>query len=100
MKQKIINLLTICKKAGKVFLGSDAVKQGVIDRSVKVILISSDLSQKSEKEIRFFAERNNVSVFAADVTMDDVMNSLGRRSGIIGICDEGFAKRFTALTQM
>ena len=45
--------LTMCRKAGKLLLGFDAVKEAAKQGSVKLFLLSADASAKTEKEIRF-----------------------------------------------
>ena len=47
--------LTMCRKAGKLLLGFDAVKEAAQQKQVKLFLLAADASAKTEKEIRFFA---------------------------------------------
>ena len=53
MENKLINILTICRKAGGIVTGFDPVKEGSLEGKIFVILLASDISEKSEKEIRF-----------------------------------------------
>lgn len=98
MKQKILNLLTMCRRAGQLVLGADAVKDDIASGRVMCVICAEDLSPKSEKEIRFFAESKGVPIIKSEVTMDDMLNFLGRRAGIAGVCTEGFAKQFIKLS--
>ena len=55
------------------------------------------IKEISEKEVRFFADQKAVPVHCIDVTIAEVEFSVGRKAGVIGICDEGFAKKLTEL---
>ena len=41
--------LTMCRKAGKLLLGFDAVKEAAQQGNVKLFLLASDASAKTEK---------------------------------------------------
>ena len=79
-----INTLGLCRKAGKLVYGFDAV----IDELAK------DLSPKTRKELDFRLTAMNVQIPVADMDadMDAVAKILGKRTGIILITDEGFWK--------
>lgn len=99
--KKIINLLTICRKAGKLIMGFDAVKEALPEGKVYCILTASDLSPKSLKELTFFSSKAEVPVpiYNMKLTMDDLWSASGRRTGIIAVCDEGFGKALAKLTE-
>lgn len=78
-------------------MGFDSVKEAILTHKVHVVILSSDISAKTEKEIRFFAEKNQVRVINASVTMAEIEYGTGRKAGVIGICDEGFAKKVLTL---
>lgn len=96
--EKIFGLLTICRKAGKMVMGFDSVKEALQLHKAKAVLVASDLSAKSEKEVRFFAEKNNTPVIKISSSISEIEFGLGKKVGIIGICDEGFAAKITELT--
>lgn len=98
-KQKTINLLTVCRRAGRLTTGFDEVKEGIGKGKVLLVICASDLSPKSEKEIRFFADKKGTKIITCEAVMDDFQAALGKHTGIIGICDEGFAKQFAKLSE-
>ena len=53
------------------------------------IILAADLSPKSEKEIRFHAEKSGVEVVQGDFTMDDAKDAIGKRTGIFLVLDAG-----------
>lgn len=93
MTSKILGLLTICRKAGKLVMGFDPMKDAVAEGKAKAVLTASDISPKTEKEVRFFAGKGNVPVAKTELTLEDIYRGLGKKAGIIAICDEGFAAK-------
>lgn len=96
-KQKIFDLLTICRKAGRMTMGFDSVKESIQTGKAKLVLLASDISAKTEKEVRFFADKNSTEVHTVPVTIAEIEFGTGKKAGVIGICDEGFAKKLCEL---
>ena len=90
--QNFMNLLTICRKAGKVIPGFDSVKECLEQHTAKVVLISADLSPITAKEVAFFCQRYQVPLQETDLTMDQIRQAIGRKTGVLAICDAGFAR--------
>lgn len=95
--KKITGLLTICRKAAKAVSGFDSVKEAIIRDKAKLILTAEDISPKTEKEIRFFADRKNIPVMKSGLTMEETAAETGRKAGVIAICDEGFSKKMSEI---
>lgn len=72
-------------------LGFDAAVEELAAPKSKAagIILAADISAKTEKEIRFEAEKYGVEPLKAQFTMDEVKAALGKRSGILLILDEG-----------
>ncbi len=72
-------------------LGFDAVVEEIASPKSKAagIILAEDISPKTEKEIRFEAEKHGVEPVKAPFTMDEVKAALGKRVGILLILDEG-----------
>lgn len=88
----ILGTVGLCRKAGKIVFGFDAVAAAVKDPNVKVggILLAADLSEKSKKEVRFICEKFSVDVTETEITLDEFGSVLGKRTGIIAVTDAGF----------
>lgn len=95
--KKITDLLTICRKAAKAVLGFDSVKEAIVRDKARLILTAEDISPKTEKEIRFFADRKNIPVMKTGMTMEETAAGIGRKVGVIAICDEGFSKKMSEI---
>ena len=61
-KEKLFGLLTICRKAGRMTMGFDSVKESILTDKAKAVFLASDISAKTEKEVRFFADQKAVPV--------------------------------------
>lgn len=94
---RTLNLLTICRKAGKLVLGMDAVKDSCRNKEAKCVLVAVDVSEKSKKEILYVTERENIKALELDATIDDVWACLGRKAGIISVIDSGFSKKLLTM---
>ena len=91
---KVINLLTICRRAGKVIMGFDLVKEKAFNGDVFCILTATDLSPKSIKEVNFISQQTDIPFYQTEIEMSEFEKILGKRTGIIGIIDEGFSDAF------
>ena len=87
-----IGLISICRKAGKLVMGMDMVKDACASGTAKAVFAAKDFSSKSLKEIKFSCARYNVELYALDMTMDEIGRGLGKRTGVIAMTDGGFAK--------
>lgn len=97
---KTLGLLTICKKAGKLIMGMDSVKDACNSYKAACVLVTTDISEKSLKEARFVCRNNDIVLLRLDVSMDDVWSSLGRKSAILAVCDGGFKKKLSGMLEV
>lgn len=91
MKDKILGTLGISRKAGKLLMGFDRVKEAVLDRKAVLVVITQDISANSKKEIAFVCARQGTDVLETPVTMEEVQSRLGKRCGILALTDHGLA---------
>jgi ribosomal protein L7Ae-like RNA K-turn-binding protein len=90
--KKAFMVLTLARKAGKLVLGFDAVKETLQNRTAKLAVITSDVSAKTEKEVRFYCTRSCVDIIPVPLSMEDISKLLGKKSGVIAITDSGLAE--------
>ena len=96
---KALSLLTICRKAGKLEIGMDPVKDACNSYKAKCVLVSLDISPKSLKEVKFVCSDKNIPIFQLDSGTEDVWAALGRKSVVLGVCDKGFAKKLSQMLE-
>lgn len=91
------NFLGITKKSGNIVLGMDSVKKGILDKDIKLILITNDISDNSFEEISNFAALNRIKIFKISFSKDDIFDLFGKCSAIMGIKNENFIKKITEI---
>lgn len=89
----IFNILSIAAKAGAVSLGSDPVKEAIAGKKAGLIILASDISAKSEKEMRFFSDKENLPVYKTGFSKDDFRLRLGKSAAVIAV-GKSFVKAF------
>lgn len=94
--KRLLSLLGLAKKAGKLVLGMDAALEASQKDKAELLLLARDFSPRSRRK----AEEETggkAKLLDAPFTMDDISAALGRRSGIIAVCDRGFAGKINEL---
>ncbi len=91
-----LSTLSLARRAGKLILGFDKVKEEMEAGHVEGLFYSSDLSEKSRKELCFIAQKHQLEPMMLDITMDEMLHACGKRSGVIALADKGFAKKIAS----
>ncbi len=92
MNSKILTLLGFASKAGKLSFGMNEARTSLEKNKSKLIVVANDVSEKSQKEIKFFSSNKDVKVIILeDITIKTVSDAVGRTCGIISVNDSGFA---------
>ena len=75
----ILSNLGICRRAGKLVAGFDAVC-GLFSKndSNMVVFLTSDASPKTVKEIKYHADKYKVEVIMLPVTKSDICKNLNK----------------------
>lgn len=94
---KIYGILGIANKAGKVISGFDSIQENIKKNKVNLIIIAKDTSEKTQKEMRFTCTKYKIP-FVVFGNIEGNSHAIGKQNrAVIGICDEGLAKRFLEL---
>lgn len=89
---KLLSLMGIARKAGKVTFGYDTVTDSILKKTARLIIFTSDLSSRSKRKIESVAKENNVRVLSINVSMNEIYSAIGKSTGIVCINDDGFAR--------
>lgn len=92
---RVIPLLTVARKAGKLLLGFDAVCDGVRTGSVSCIVLAADCAPRTEKELRYHCPETPLRRLS--MNMDLLQMYFRKRTAVFGVCGEGFAKKLISL---
>lgn len=96
---KLLSLMGIARKAGKIKFGYDTVIDSVQKKQAKLIIMASDLSPRSARKIEELAKSNNVEILNISISMDEIYSSIGKKTGIVCINDEGFAEKMIDISK-
>ena len=89
---KVLSLLGLAKRAGKVIVGTDAVISKLQVNDLHLIFIAKDSSLATIDKIEKKAFYYNVRIIKS-FTSDEISNAIGSNNNkVIGISDLGFAK--------
>lgn len=92
MSDSALNLLGLCRKAGKLSMGHDAVKASLKYGNASLCVICSDASDRLKEEMLFLAEQSGVDVWNVNYSMLDIRQATGFKASVFTLDDEGFAK--------
>ncbi len=93
MSDRFYATLSLSMRAKKLLYGFDTVKEGVQNGSVRLLLTASDLSQKTIKEAVYLAGKYRLPHLPLPNTMEEIAGMIGKKTGVIGIADQGFADK-------
>lgn len=88
----VLGTLSICRRAGKLVGGTDEVKNTVKRGEARLVILTSDVSEKSRKDMAFICERHKTAIATVPETMFDIAEGVGKRYGVMAITDKGFAQ--------
>lgn len=91
---KILSLLGLAKKAGKVIVGTDAVISKLQGNDLHLIFVANDASIATIDKIEKKAFYYNVEIIKS-FTSDELSDAIGSNNNkVLGIADNGFANAF------
>lgn len=90
---KLIQDISLCKRAGKLILGFDVVKQSLQDKVAVILVVAKDVSAKTLKEVKFLSEKYNIRLITINLTLDELWYILGKRVGVISVTDKALSER-------
>lgn len=97
--ERVLSYLGLARKAGKLNIGFAASKEACQKNKAKFIAVASDISEKSEKEIKYFSG-GKIPVVRISYTITEMSAGIGIKAGIVAVCDEGFAEALVKATEV
>ncbi len=101
MNNKLCGLLGIARRSGHILIGFDAVRAALLAGKTQLILLASDCSPKTEKELRYAAEGKTCPVIKVEADKDAFTAALGMQKpvAVIATDDRGFATAMMKYTK-
>ena len=101
MNNKLCGLLGIARRSGHILIGFDAVRAALLAGKTQLILLASDCSPKTEKELLFAAQDKTCPVIKVAEDKDAFTAALGMQKpvAVIATDDRGFATAMMKYTK-
>lgn len=88
----ITGTLSVCRRAGMLTCGTDEVKSSCRRKEARLVLMTSDFSERSKRDISDLCERLGINAVTISQSMDDIGYAVGKRFGVMSVSDKGFAE--------
>lgn len=93
MEHKVLQSLALCRRAGKLVMGFDPVRETVLKGQAELLAVSRESSEKTRKEIGYLSERYHVPVILLNEGINDLWYILGKRAGVFSVTDAMLAEK-------
>ncbi|APX72635.1 ribosomal L7Ae/L30e/S12e/Gadd45 family protein [Companilactobacillus allii] len=98
MNDVFLNFLGIALRAGKIISGTELTLQGIRNQSVKLVIMASDCSDRTKKDLT--NKTNSYAVPLIDnFTSQELKRSIGKERKVIGVTDLGIARRLIEIME-
>lgn len=92
MNDRVLSLLGLCRRAGKLVPGFDAAVLSVKAKQAKLLLAAADISEKTFKNLTFEGDRAGVPTLRLNTDLQKTGSACGVKAGVLAVTDEGFAR--------
>ena len=97
MEEKLLSLLGIARRAGKAALGFDTAADSMRSGKCRLLLLASDLSERTKRSINNAAQNAQVRTIVLNIPMETLGAAVGKLTGIVAVNDKGFAEKMKTL---
>lgn len=92
INNKVLGLLGLCTKAGKLCFGHDSCMDLIVKQKVKLLIVAQDASDRTKKEFEMACKNNNIEIYFYG-NIEELSKAIGKNNkAVIGIKEENFAK--------
>ncbi|MBR1444423.1 MAG: ribosomal L7Ae/L30e/S12e/Gadd45 family protein [Firmicutes bacterium] len=97
MERKLLSMLSLSQRAGKLLTGSDTVEEAIKKGNAFFVIIAENASENTKKKFKNKCEYYNVS-YAINGKTEEISKAIGKvNRTVVAICDENFANRISEL---
>ena len=98
-EQRIINLLSMAQKAGRIVSGAFAVEQAVKKQQAVLVLLAEDAAEESKKKFTTLADKFAIP-YAYCLDRETLGRCLGKDfRAVAALTDAGFARKLSQLME-
>lgn len=89
---KVLGLLGISAKAGKIVSGTDIVLENIEKKKIKLVIVATDAAERTISNFKYSCEKHNVPIYVYG-KIDENSKAIGKENrAVIGIKDEKLAE--------
>ncbi len=91
---KLVNLLSIACRAGKIISGEFVIEKAMSGRNnVKLLLLASDVSAATKAKYKKIAANGKILLEITHLTKDELARCIGKTDrAAVAVCDNGFTE--------
>ena len=96
-KRKVLGMLGISAKAGKIVCGNDATIEDIEKHRVKLVIVAENASERTKKNIKNICDKSNVPILEFG-DIDEISKTIGKSNkAIIGIKSKSLSEEIEKL---
>ncbi|WP_411844088.1 YlxQ-related RNA-binding protein [Salinicoccus sp. HZC-1] len=99
MKDKVLNLLGIAKRAGKLTTGEEKTIESIRNQSAKLVFVASDASNNTSKKVRDKCSYYNIPLIDKYSNMELSQATGASNRVALSIADSGFSRKMLELME-
>lgn len=90
--KKMLGMLGIATKAGKITFGAEACKDSIMRNKTKLLIIACDASERTKTKFKYLANSKKIPIFEIS-DIEEISRAIGKKNkAIVGILDVNFSK--------
>ena len=99
MNDRLLSLLGLCRRAGKLVIGADPTIESIIKGKSEIVIFANDFSKNIIKPVLTAAHSGNIKAFFINRSKDELSFALGKLCGVLSVEDKGFAEKLSQLIE-
>lgn len=97
MNDRLLSLLGLARRAGKITIGFDAVCASVAKNESKLILAAADVSEGTMRKLTNHLSESEINIREMPYGIEAINAAIGKPVRLISINDSGFAQKINEL---
>lgn len=99
MTDKVLSLLGLARRAGKLEAGFDAVKSAIREGKACLVAAAEDISEKTFENLEYEARKAKIPAVRISANIAETGRACGVKAGVLAVTDQGFAKSLGKLIE-
>ena len=92
MENKILGLIGLSAKSGRIAFGADSVKREMLKGKIKLLILAENSSERTKLKFKKIADEAKIPIIFF-VTISNISNAIGKTNkAILGIMDMNLAR--------